>query len=143
MSSEVSSFYVLNRTLCNACAQVLHMMMGLERIERMRLFAAELTAPTSPAPRASRIAGSRAPARRTGELAAADPPQEPSLQGRSRQSTRGSGVSTDGGQPQGRDEAADGQSATAERPAASGNQLKVRNARWVLLTRSGVGPPAA
>ena len=53
--------------------QVLHMMMGLERIERMRLFAAELTAPTSPAPRAGRLTGSsRAPARRSGEPAAAE-----------------------------------------------------------------------
>ncbi len=64
------------------------MMLGLERIERMRLFAAELTAPTSPTPRASRLTGGRASARRTGEPAAAEPSQETGLQGRSRQPTQ-------------------------------------------------------
>jgi hypothetical protein len=65
------------------------MMMGLERIERMRMFAAELTATASPAPRASRLTGSgRTPPRRSGEVPAAEPPQETGLQGRSRQSTR-------------------------------------------------------
>ena len=74
-------------------AQVLHMMLGLERIERMRLFAAELTAPTSPPPRAARLTGGRASARRTGEPAAAEPSQETGLQGRSRQPAQASDVS--------------------------------------------------
>ena len=78
--------------------QVLHMMMGLERIERMRMFAAELTATASPAPRAGRLAegSGRAPPRRTGDAATVDPPaaQETGLQGRSRQSTRAGSVSS-------------------------------------------------
>ena len=70
------------------------MMLGLERIERMRLFAAELTAPTSPTPRVSRLTGGRAaPTRRTGESAAAEPSQETGLQGRSRQPTQVGDVS--------------------------------------------------
>ena len=68
------------------------MMMGLERIDRMRLFAAELTAPTSPAPR--RLTGSsRAPAaRRTGEPSAGESLQDAGLQGRPRQPSQSGSV---------------------------------------------------
>ena len=50
--------------------QVLHMMMGLERIDRMRLFATELTASTSATPRNSRGAASAARRRTTAPLLA-------------------------------------------------------------------------
>lgn len=56
-------------------AQVLHTMMGLERMERMRIFTDELTAVASPTFRSSRsgtLRGSPAVGRRTGDGAEAE-----------------------------------------------------------------------